>query len=138
MTVFHSANHMAERLGKGLEDWSADTLKFMLSNTLPLATYTLPSQITQITGGGYVAGGYAFTRTTEYDTDGVWGQLAENVEITPSGASWTFQYVPIYNDTKTVFMGWWDLEAELTFAAGVPLAFEPDAVLGLIGVRKVA
>jgi hypothetical protein len=129
---------MAGRLGKALENWSTDTLKFMLSNTLPLASYTLPSQIVQITGGGYVAGGYAFTQTTEYNTGGVWGQLASDVEITPSGASWTFQYVPIYNNTKTTLIGWWDLEAELTIASGTPLAIEPDAVLGLIGIKKVA
>jgi hypothetical protein len=138
MAVFHSCNHVSARLGKALEDWSSDVLKFMLSNTLPLATYTLPSQITEITGGGYVAGGYAFTQTTEYSEDGQWGQLASPVQIEPSGTTWTFQYIPIYNSTKTSLIGWWDLVNPLSFGDGVPILFEPDPTLGLLGIKKVA
>ena len=137
MAQFFSFNIAASRLGKGLGDYSTDTLKIALSNTAPTASVTSIAGITEISGGGYVAGGYTITRGSEVDANGVWGQLANNLTLTPSGAAWTFRYMILHNTTKASVIGWWDNVTPINVPDGVPVILSPDPSNGLIGTKKV-
>lgn len=135
MAVFYVFNHTPGRLAKKLENWNTDSFKFMLSNTPIDPFWTEPAEITEISGGGYVPGGYDLITVSEYEENGQWGILAENLLISPVGADWEFQYVVATNDTTGFLSGWWDLEFPLTVAAGDELLLKPDAVFGALGTR---
>lgn len=85
----------------GKHNLSSNTLKVALTNTAPLSSNTVFSNITEIAAGnGYLAGGVTATVASLSQTGG-------NVTMILSGVSWTAsggdiaanRYAVLYNDT---------------------------------------
>lgn len=94
----------AEKIGSEVHDLGNDAFKWALSNTLPVATHTQRSEITEIaSGNGYTQGTSGAVTQTYSETGGTatFGASA-NVVFTASGGSIAqFRYAILYNDTAT-------------------------------------
>jgi len=91
----------------------SDTWQLILSNTAPnVATDTTAASATELgTAGGYTAGGVNCTITSSSQSAGVY-KLVLLAPVSPtwtaSGGGFTFQYVILYNLTRTQCIGYWD------------------------------
>lgn len=96
-------NSFPEALAEGVHDFANDTLKVALSNTLPSASDTQLSDITQITAAnGYTAGGSTITVSSSSQSGGTYSLVLAALTFTASGGSiGPFRYVILYNDTAT-------------------------------------
>lgn len=102
MATFNKFNQFVEDRANGVHNLGADTLKFMLTNTAPVATNSVKANITEIAAGfGYTAGGTAVAITSSTQTAGTYSLVpTADVVFTASGGSiGPFRYVVLYNDT---------------------------------------
>lgn len=108
-----------EQLIRGIHDWDAHTFKICLTNTAPVATNTVLTDITQIAaGGGYTSGGNATTITLS-ETGGTTTVQGTEVVFTSTSAIATFRYFVLYNDTAASknLIQFWDHGSAVTLAA---------------------
>lgn len=123
MAVYNKFNDFSEQLAKGAQNFGTDTYKVALSNTAPVATNTILSDITQISAGnGYTSGG-STTTITLAEVTGTTTVSGTQVVFTASGGSiGPFRYVVLYNDTTATpnkpLVAWWDYGSSLTLADG--------------------
>lgn len=131
-------NCFIEDLGRKVHNLNTDTLKVMLSNTAPVATNTVKTNITEISSGnGYTAGGTAIGATGFSQTSGVGKLVGNDVVITASGGSiGPFQYAVVYNDTAASdqLICWVDHGSAITLTAGEAYTFDIDATNGLLQI----
>lgn len=113
----------SEHLAEKVHNLDTDTLKIALSNTAPSAANddTL-SDITQISTGGYTAGGTDAQASTSR-SGGTTTVTGVSPTFTASGSSLgPFQYVILYNDTPTSpadpLIAYWDLGQTFTISDG--------------------
>ena len=102
MAAFQKFDSFVEALAEKKHDLGADTLKFMLTNTLPVAGNTVFANLVDITAdNGYTAGGTAVGITSSAQVSGTYSLVPSgNVVFTASGGSiGPFQYAVLYNDT---------------------------------------
>lgn len=113
-------NSFPEALCEKVHNLGADTLKYALSNTLPLASNTVLANITQISS----AGGYApatVSVTSSAQSGGVYTLALGAVSFTATGAAFdAFRYIVLYNDTATndELIGWIDIGSSYVLASG--------------------
>jgi len=123
MAVYNKFNDFSEQLARGAQNFGTDTYKVALSNTAPVATNTILSDITQISAvNGYTSGGTATTISVS-ETTGTTTVSGTQVVFTASGGSiGPFRYVVLYNDTTTSpskpLVAWWDYGSSITLADG--------------------
>jgi hypothetical protein len=92
-----------ENEAEKVHNLGADTLKFMLTNTAPVATNTVKANLTEISAGnGYTAGGATATISSSAQSGGLYKLILADATITASGGTiGPFRYVVLYNDTPT-------------------------------------
>lgn len=122
MAAFNKFDAFAGDLGLGKHNLNSDTLKIMLSNTLPVATNAVKTDITEISAGnGYSSGGLTLATTSYSQTGGV-GKLSVTADpsFTASGSVGPFRYWVLYNDTSATkpLVGWVDRGASITISSG--------------------
>ena len=123
MAVYNKFNDFSEQLANGVQNFATDVYKVALSNTAPVATNTILSNITQISAGnGYTSGG-STTTITLAEVTGTTTVSGTQVVFTASGGSiGPFRYIVLYNDTTTSpskpLVAWWDYGSSLTLADG--------------------
>jgi hypothetical protein len=123
MAVYNKFNDFSEQLANGVQNFATDVYKVALSNTAPVATNTILSNITQISAGnGYTSGG-STTTITLAEVTGTTTVSGTQVVFTASGGSiGPFRYVVLYNDTTTSpskpLVAWWDYGSSITLADG--------------------
>ncbi len=119
MPTFNKFNAFAENQYVAKIDWDSDVFKLAFTNTLPLATNSILSDITQITPGfGYSSGGPT-TTITYSRTGGVLSVFGTQVTLTASGgAIASFQYYVLYDDSIATpvkpLVGWWNHGSVIT------------------------
>lgn len=119
----------------------SDTWQLILSNTAPtVATDTTAASATELgTSGGYTAGGVNCTVTSSDQTAGVYKLILlapASPTWTASGGGFTFQYVILYNLTRTQCIGYWDYGSSVVMSGTNSDTFTPtlDAVDGTFTV----
>lgn len=136
MAAFVKFQPFVENLAEKAFNLGSDTIKIMLTNTLPLATYGQKSQITEISAGnGYSAGGTQATTSSSSQTSGTYKLVSADVVFTASGGSiGPFEWAVAYDDTATndELIGFWDYGAPVTLAAGESLTWDADATTGVL------
>lgn len=136
MAAYNKFNQFTKDLIDGVHDFDAHTFKVMLTNTAPVATNSIKSNLTEISAGnGYTAGGTATTITTS-TASGVAKWVGTDVVFTASGGSiGPFRYAALYNDTPTSpadpTIAWWDYGTSVTLAAGETFTVDFDATNGI-------
>lgn len=119
---------------------SADTLKVMLTNTAPVATNSIKSNLTEITAAnGYTAGGTASTISSSAQSSGTFKLVCADVVFTASGGSvGPFRYTTLYNDTPTSpadpLILFWDYGSSITLADGETFTWDADATNGVLTI----
>jgi hypothetical protein len=123
MAAYNKFNDFSEQLANGVQNFATDVYKVALSNTAPVATNTILSDITQISAGnGYTSGG-SITTITLAEVTGTTTVSGTQVVFTASGGSiGPFRYVVLYNDTTSSpnkpLVAWWDYGSSITLADG--------------------
>ena len=138
MAVFNRVDSFVEDLAEKVHNLGADTLKVLLTNSVPLVTNTIKANLTEIAAGnGYTAGGATVTITSSAQTTGTYKLVGTDVVITAAGGSiGPFRYVVLYNDTPTSpadpLIGWYDYGSSITLASGETLTVDFDSTNGIL------
>lgn len=126
MATYNKFQDFSEQLSLGVHDFDTDVFKVYLSNTTPSASAdAVKGDLAEISAGnGYPAGGTATTITVA-EVTGTTTVSGTQVPFTASGGSiGPFQYVVLYNSSKTITAGagplvaWWDYGSALTLNDG--------------------
>jgi hypothetical protein len=122
-SAWNKFNDFSEQLVRGVHDFDANTFKVVLTNSAPVATNTILTDITQITGsGGYTTGG-ATTTITISETSGTTTVSGTEIVWTGTGAGFgPFRYAVLYNDSSTspadALIAWFDYGSAISVGAG--------------------
>lgn len=136
MAAFNKFYPFVEALAKKQHNLATDTLKVMLSNTLPVATNTVKADITEIAAGnGYAAGGPSTAVQSAAQTAGTFKLVVTDIVITASGGSiGPFRYAVLYNSTASLLIGWFDYGSSITLATGETLTIDCDDTNGALTI----
>lgn len=138
-TVFNS---FYEAVMEKVHNLGSDTLKVMLTNSAPVVTNTVKTDITEISAGnGYTTGGITLTTTSSSQTSGVYKLVLANDDITASGGSiGPFRYAVLYNDTASndELICFMDYGSSITLADGEKLNINFDQSEGALKLNVAA
>ena len=136
MASYQKFNQTVADVNNKVHNMGADTLKFMLTNTAPVATNSVKANLTEISAGnGYSAGGTTVGITSSTQTSGIDSLVpTADVVFTASGGSiGPFRYVVLYNDTPTSpldpLISFYDRGSSLTLADTETFTLEVQATL---------
>lgn len=135
MAAYNKFNSFPQKLTDKAISFATDTFKVMLTNTTPLATNAVKTDITEITAGnGYTAGGTA-TTITESSSSGVVTEKGSAVTFTASGGSIsTFRYAVLYDSTTNDLVGWWDYGSAISPATTETFTVTFDPTNGILQI----
>lgn len=137
MAAYTKFNQFVQDLCTKVHNVNADTLKVMLTNTAPVATNAIKTDITEITAAnGYVAGGNTLVFSSGAQTSGTFKLIVADATFTGSGGSFgPFRYAVMYNDTPTSpakpLIAWWDYGVSITVTNGNSFTVDLDQVGGV-------
>ncbi len=140
MATYNKFYCTVEDLAEKVHNLGADTLKVVLTNTVPVNTNTILANITQIAdGNGYTTGGATATISSSAQTTGTYKLVLADVVWTASGGTiGPFRYAVLYNDTPTSpadpLIGWWDYGSAVTLAIGESFTVDFDAINGVLTI----
>ncbi len=136
MASYQKFNQTVADVNNKVHNMGADTLKFMLTNTAPVATNSVKANLTEISAGnGYSAGGTTVGITSSTQTSGTYSLVpTADVVFTASGGSiGPFRYVVLYNDTPTSpldpLISFYDRGSSLTLADTETFTLDVQATL---------
>jgi hypothetical protein len=137
MAAFNKFNAFVADVGLKIHNLNTDTIKAMLTNTLPVAANAVKGDITEIAAGnGYVAGGAACTVQSYAQSGGVAKLTLTGPTFTATGAVGPFRYVVLYNATAAGLnlIGWYDYGSAVTLANTDTFAVTLDATNGTLTI----
>lgn len=136
MASFNKFNAFVADLANKVHNLGSDVLKIMLTDTAPVATNAIKSNITEIAAGnGYTAGGTAVTITASSQTGGTYKLVGSNVTYTASGGSIAqVRYAVLYNSTPANgnLIGFWDYGSEVNVTNGNSFQVQLDPTNGIL------
>lgn len=142
VSSFFKFNTFVADLANGVHNLSSATIKAVLTNTAPVATNAVITDINQIlTGGGYPTGGFNITASpatrTSTQTSGLYKLVISDYTFTATGNVNTFRYIVLYNDSSTSdsLIGWYDYGVTLSLTSGETLLLDFDGVNGLLTLQ---
>lgn len=131
MATFNKFRAFVQDLGRKVHNLNSDSLKVLLTNTVPVNTNAVLADLTDLsTASGYTAGGTASAGTAYSQTAGVGTLSGGNVVFTASGgAIGPFRYAAIYNATASggPLIGWWDYGSSISLNSGDSLTVDLSA-----------
>jgi hypothetical protein len=97
---------------------ASDQFVIALSNTAPVATNSVLTDITQITYTNLSSRNV--TTTSSSQASGTYTLVLADLVMTATGAVGPFRYVVLYDDTVAgdPLVGWWDYGSSITMANG--------------------
>lgn len=138
MATFNKFNAFAAAMPNGGVALATDTLKVMLTNTVPVATNVQYSDISGselASGNGYTTGGVTVTTTSSTQSSGTYKFVGSvpTTTWTATGSMGPFRYAVIYDTTPTIksLIGWWDYGSSLTLIATNTFTVTLDATNGV-------
>jgi len=137
MATFNKFNAFVESMAEKKFDLGSDTLKVLLTNTAPIATNSVKSDLTEISAGnGYTAGGSQATQSSSAQSSGTYKLVLADVTFTATGAVGPFRYAVLYDDTAASddLIDWWDYGSSITLANGDTFTVDMDASAGVLTV----
>ncbi len=139
MATGNKFNALAAAMPNGGINLGSDTVKWMLTNTAPVATNTQYSDISATelaNGAGYTTGGASATLTSSSQSSGLYKYIASlaNPTWTSSGSMGPFRYAVAYDSTPVTkyLLGYWDYGSSLTLTSGQTFTIALDGTNGVI------
>jgi hypothetical protein len=120
MAAFNKFNLLVNDMSDGVVNLNTDTIKAMLTNTVPVATNHVYSDISGtelVNGNGYTTGGATVTGTGISNASGTTTLAANPTTFTSAtGNMGPFRYIVYYDSTPTTktLIGWYDYGSALT------------------------
>lgn len=141
MATYNKFNAFVANTANGLVNFGSDTFKIMLTNTAPVATNSVYTDISSnelASGAGYTTGGASVTLTSSAQTSGTYKYIASaaNPTWTATGSMGPFRYAVIYDSsaaTKTL-VGWWDYGSSVTLASTNTFTVSLDGTNGVLQI----
>jgi len=138
MTAFNKFNVFSENLAEKVHNLGSDTLKWLLTNTVPAAANTVIADLTEISAGnGYTAGGIAAgTPVSSAQTASLYKLVLPDAVLTASGAVGPMRYAVLYNATAAggPLIGWYDYGSSFSLAAAETLTIDCDPTTGVVQI----
>jgi hypothetical protein len=135
MATYNKFNSFVLDLTSKVHNLNSDTLKILLTNTAPVATNTIKSNITEIgAGNGYTAGGTQAAFVSGNDTSGTYKLILSPVVFTAAGGSiGPFEWAVLYNATAASgnLIAWWDYGTAITLTNGNSFTVSLDQTNGV-------
>jgi hypothetical protein len=138
MAAFNKFHCLLKDAFEGKHNFAGDTIKVLLTNTAPVATNTIRSQLIEITAqNGYPAGGLTLPVTSSNQTNGLYRVIVSDITLTATGAIGPFRYIVTYNSTSGTnpLISWYDYGSSLTLNTGESFLFDFDNTNGLFSVN---
>jgi hypothetical protein len=136
MATFNKFNAFVADIANKVHNLGSDTLKVMLTNTAPVATNAVKTDITEISAGnGYTAGGTLATLVSSSQASGTYALKLNSATFTAAGgAIGPFRYCVLYNSTPVGgnLIGWYDYGTALTITAGNGFQVQFDPANGVL------
>lgn len=137
MATLQFFNAFKEAMPEKVHNLGSDTLKWLLTNTAPVATNSVKADLTEIAAGnGYTAGGATVTQASSSQTSGTYSLALNSCTFTAAGGSFAaFRYVVLYNDTATndELIGWLDYGTNYTLTNGTTFTIPAQTAFTLSG-----
>ena len=146
MASFNKFNQFVQDIGRAVLNLNTDTLRDLLTNTVPNAADTKVDTTTSTctvgstsnaaeiaAGNGYTKKGTAIGSTAYSQSGGTATLSGGNVVYTASGGTiGPFRYVVCYDDTSGTtstrsVIGWWDYGSSITLNSGETLTIDHSA-----------
>ncbi len=123
MATFNRFNVLTRDLVQGKHQFGTHTFKVMLTNTAPVATNAIKSDITEIAAGnGYTAGGQDISAAVTLSTAQAIVSGTDKTFTASGGTIGPFRYAVVYNATQTTpnnpLVCWWDYGSSITLNSG--------------------
>lgn len=117
MSTFTFFNSAKETLFEDA-NLGTDSFKWLLTNVAPVATNSVPGDLTEIAAGnGYTAGGAAVTVSSSAQSGGTYTLALNACVFTAAGGSFAaFRYIVLVDTTLTKLIGWLDYGTSYTLA----------------------
>lgn len=139
MASFNKFNSFVSDIAQKVHNLNSDTLKILLTDTAPVATNTIKSNLTEIAAGnGYTAGGGNAAFVSGNDASGTYKLILSQVSWTASGGAIAqFRYAVLYNATAASgnLIGWWDYGAEVNLTNGNSFTVALDQTNGVLTLQ---
>lgn len=138
MAAFNKFNQFVEDLAKKVHNLDSDTLKILLTNTLPSASNAVLADITEISAAnGYSAGGATAAFVSGAQSAGTYKLVLGAVTFTASGGSFgPFRYAVLYNSSPTSplkpLIGYWDNGVSISVTDGNSFTVNCDQTAGVL------
>ena len=151
MVAYNAFYQFVQDLSQKVHNLLSDTPKFALSNTLPVKTNTVLTNIAEIANYGNITNNATTGRvavvTSCAQTTGTlkWilqgqGGAASDLILTATGTVGPFQYIVLYNDTPTSpadpLIAWWDYGTAMTMASPDTFTIDFDATNGVAQITS--
>jgi hypothetical protein len=117
VATYNKFQAWAETMVEGA-NLASDQFVIALSNTAPVATNSVLTDITQITYTNLSSRNV--TTTSSSQASGTYTLVLADLVMTATGAVGPFRYVVLYDDTVAgdPLVGWWDYGSSITMANG--------------------
>jgi hypothetical protein len=139
MAAFNKFNAFVGDIAQKIHNLNGDTLKVMLTNTVPVATNTVKSNISELAAGnGYSAGGAVAALVSGVDTSGTYKLILSPVSWTASGGTiGPFEFAVLYNSSAASgnLIGWWDYGLPITLTNGNTFTVQLDQTNGVLTIQ---
>lgn len=134
MATFTKFQPFVEALAEKKHNLGSDQLVVALTNTVPVNTNSVLTDITQISYTNLSSRNV--TTSSSAQTSGTYKLTLADLVLTASGAVATFRYVVLYNDTATNddLIGYYDYGSSLTMASGETFTVDFDASTGALTI----
>lgn len=134
-SAYNKHNCFAADVCNGLHNLASGAYYVMLTNTAPVATNTVYSNLTDLsTANGYTAGGTAVSITSATQTSGTFKWLvAALTVVTATGSVGPFRYADLYLNANTKpLVAWYDYGTSITLNSGDSFTVSFDQTNGVL------
>jgi hypothetical protein len=135
MATFNKFQPFVEAVAEKKHNLGSDQLVVALTNTLPVNTNAVLTDITQIAYTNLSSRN--LTTSSSAQTSGTYKLVVNDLTLTASGGSVaTFRYVVLYNDTATNddLIGWYDYGSAVTMVDGDQFILDFDGSNGVLTI----
>lgn len=134
MASYNKFQSFVEAVAEKVHNLGSDQLKVALTNSVPVNTNTVLSDISEITYTNISSRNV--TTSTSAQSGGTYKLTLTDLLLTASGAVGPFRYVVLYNDTagSKQLIGWWDYGSSITLANGDTFNCDFDGTNGVLQI----
>lgn len=132
MAALSKFNVFVLDVAQKVHNLGSDQIKVALTNSAPVATNTILSNITEISYTNCSTRNITTTSSTQ--TSGTYKLILADLVLTASGTVGPFRYVVIYNSTAVSgnLIGWYDYASALTLNASDTFTIDFDNSNGFL------